>query len=299
MDRLKIANEALGLSRTILASIPCGMRISSIVQAFVKEALAKEDLYLSLGLDALVALDKAGIGGEIQGTGVSVEDLGPYIKRNVLSKLKGPATALGGKIFNKANVAKGVKNMALVENAVLTYQSRDLRTRPLDSAFSLGQAITYMANGLNHKVRDEIKVTNRRREILHEEGTGEKDPGPSADEAIDWAHIEKKLQHTPILMGPSGEPYGWIYIDGKTQGLTEKQIIDAWNRASPGANGNATRSIYLNWLKNPKRQAILRQIGKSFMSEELQKKLKIAVASGALEVMPLQDFERELLALLA
>lgn len=300
MDRLKIASEALELSRSILATIPCGVRIASIVQGFVKEALAKEDLYLSLGLDALLALDKAGIRGELQGTGAKIEDLSPHIKRNNLSKLKGPATALGGKIFNKANVAKGLKNMAMLEAAVMAYQTRELRVKPLDGSFNIGQAVTYMANGLNHKVRDELKVQNRRREILHEDAQSEVREGPvPTDETIDWSQIERKLKHTTSLMGPAGEPWGWIYIDGKAQGYTENQIIDAWNRASPGGNGTVNRGVYLRWVNDPKRKSILREIGKSFLSEELRAKLKLAVASGGLDVIPLQPFERELIALLA
>lgn len=300
MDRLKIASQALELSRSILATIPFGVRIASLVQGFVKEALAKEDLFLSLGLDALLALNRAGIQGELQGTGVSMEELGAHIKRNNLSKLKGPATALGGKIFNKANVAKGVKNMALLESAIMAYQTRELRVKPLDGSFSIGQAITYMANGLNHKVRDELKVQNRRREILHEDAQSEVHEGPApADETTDWSQIEHKLKHTPSLMGPAGEPWGWIYIDGKAQGYTENQIIDAWNRASPGGDGKVNRGVYLRWVNDPKRKTILRDIGKSFLSDELRAKLKLAVASGGLDVVPLQPFERELLALLA
>lgn len=300
MDRLKIASEALELSRSILATIPCGLRIASIVEGFVKQALAKEDLFLSLGLDALLALNRAGIQGELQGTGVSMEELGAHIKRNNLSKLKGPATALGGKIFNKANVAKGVKNMALLESAIMAYQTRELRVKPLDGSFSLGQAITYMANGLNHKVRDELKVQNRRREILHEDAQSEVHEGPApVDETTDWGQIERKLKQTPSLMGPAGEPWGWIYIDGKAQGYTENQIIDAWNRASPGGDGKVNRGVYLRWVNDPKRKALLRDIGKSFLSDELRDKLKLAVASGGLDVIPLQPFERELLALLA
>jgi hypothetical protein len=299
MDRLKIATEALTLSRSILASIPCGTRIASIVQGFVKEALSKDDLYLSLGLDALIALDKAGIQGEIAGTGSSMEELGPYIKRNTLSKLKGPATALGGKIFNKASLAKSRQNMAQLENAVMSYQSRELRTKPLNGSFNIGQAITYMATGLNHKVRDEMKVNKRRLEILDDNGRDEADGDPSTDEVMDSAVVERKLKNTPLLMGPAGEPWGWIYIDGKSQDMTENQIIDAWNRASPGGNGTVTRSSFLNWLRNPKRQAVLRQIANSFLSKDLQKRLKLAVATGALDALPLHPFERELLALLA
>jgi hypothetical protein len=300
MDRLKIASEALGLSRSILATIPCGVRIASIVQSFVKEALAKEDLFLSLGLDALIALDKAGIGGELQGTGASIEELSPHIQRSNLSKLKGPATALGGKIFNKAPMARSIKNMAMLESAVMAYQSRELRVKPLDGSFTIGQAITYMANGLNHKLRDELKVTNRRRELLHEDAKSEvHEGGPSTDETVDWSQIEKKLKHTPALMGPAGEPWGWIYIDGKAQGYTENQIIDAWNRASPGGDGKVNRGVYLRWVNDPKRKNILREIGKSFLSDELRNKLKLAVASGGLDALLLQPFERELIALLA
>jgi len=114
-----------------------------------------------------------------------------------------------------------------------------------------------------------------------------------------WSQIERKVKNNPDLKGPHGEPWGWIFLDGKSQGLTENEIIDAFNRSSPGGKGTVTRSSFLYWIRDAARQKALREIAKAFLDEGLHERLKVAVATGALDVVPLQPFERELLALLA
>lgn len=301
MSRLALASDALQLSRSILATVPVRVRIASIVQGFLREAFTRDDMALMIGLQALVAMEKAGTEGDLEGH--TIDELRPYIKRKALSKLKPIAKAIGSRIFSMSFAGKHKVSLPEAEEGWNMFTEM-LERHPLSSSHNVGQAIKYLANGFSMKIRDVIDKNKRQRELREDPDFGssvhrdhEQGPGDRAT----WHEVERKFKSDPLLLGPNGEPWAWIFLDGKSAGLSEEQIVEAWNEASRrhGGPGDMTRTRYLAWLtRNSQRKALMQTLAKAYLDEELVKRLKLAVARGALERTVLSTAERDVLALL-
>ena len=301
MNRQVLAAEALQLSRSILAEVPVQVRIASLARGFIRLALTAADLHLAIGLHALVLMEKAGTPGDINGH--TIEELRPWIKRNALSKLKAAALSIGGKIYNTSMAGKSRVALTLVEEAWdATKQMLD--QHPLSGDKNVGQVVAYIARGLTMRLQDALKVRKRRNEI-ESDPDFVSDTGPDHDvspaDLAEWKEVERRFKSDPLLLGPKGEPWAWIYIEGRAGGMTEPQIIDQWNEASrrSGGEGGVTRSSFLNWLKLRARRALMVELTKRYLDESTIRRLKLAVRMGSLETAMLQPFERELLDLLA
>lgn len=300
MNRQALASEALRVSQSILATVPVRIRIASIAQAFLKQAFTHSDMLLSIGLQALISMEEASTEGDIEGK--TIEELRPFIKANALSKLKGVANALGGKIFRLSYGGKRNVPLPQLEEAWNNYTGM-LQRLPLAGDKNVGQAIHYMANGFTLRIKDVIDNDIRRRNIRKDPEVGEivhRDHERRPDEVALWSEIERKFKNNPILLGPKGEPWAWLYVEGKAGGMTEEQIIASWNDASRrgGSEGGMTRSTFLSWLKNPHRRTLMRHLTKLYLDDEVVKNLKLAAARGALRTAYLLPFERDLLSLL-
>jgi hypothetical protein len=301
MSRLALASDALQVSRSILAAVPVRTRIASLVEGFLREAFTRDDMAVTIGLQALICMEKAGTPGDIEGR--SIEELRPYIKRNTLSKLKPIAREVGSRIFSMSMAGKNKIQLNLAEEAWNMYTGV-LERNPLSSTHNVGQAIKYMADGYTMRIRDVLDGSKRQREIRQDPDVGsavhrEHEQGP-ADRAT-WHEVERKFKSHPLLLGPNGEPWAWIYLDGKSAGLSEEQIIAAWNEASrrSGGEGDINRSKYLSWInKNGERTKLMRNLAKAYLDKSLVERLKLAVDQGALGRVLLASWERDLLALL-
>ena len=301
MSRLALASDALQVSRSILAAVPVRVRIASIVQSFLREAFTRDDMAVSIGLQALVSMEKAGTPGDIEGH--SIEELRPYIKRNTLSKLKPIAKAIGSRIFSMSLAGKRNVPLPVAEEAWHMYTSL-LERHPLSGSHNVGQAIKYMADGFTMRVKDVLDNNKRRKEFREDPDFGasvhrDHEQGPG-DKAL-WNQVERKFKSDPLLLGPNGEPWAWIYIEGKSGGMSEEQIIAAWNDASrrSGGEGDMNRHRYLSWLnKNSERTKLMRSLAKAYLDDGLIERLKLAVDRGALGRVLLSQAERDVLALL-
>lgn len=301
MTRRALASEAFQVSRTILAAVPVRVRIASVVQAFLREAFSRDDMAVMIGLQALISMEKAGTPGNIEGH--SIEELRPYIKRNALSKLKPIAKAVGSRIYSLSMAGKRKVPLPAAEEAWSMYMST-LERSPLSGGYNVGQAIKYMADGFTMRTKDVLEGNRRRQEIrqspdFRKEVHREHEQGPG-DRAL-WNQVERKFKSDPLLLGPNGEPWAWIYIEGKSGGMTEEQIIAAWNDASrrAGGEGDMNRGRYLAWLnKNTERTRLMRGLAKSYLDETTIERLKLAVDRGALSKVLLAPWERDLIALL-
>lgn len=301
MTRHALASDALQVSRTILAAVPVRVRIASIVQAFLREAFTRDDMAITIGLQALVAMEKAGTPGDIEGH--TIEELRPYIKRNTLSKLKPIAKAIGSRIYSLSLAGKKRLPLSMAEEAWHMYQS-SFERNPLSGSHSVGQAIKYIADGFSLRMRDYLDGNTRRKELREnpEFGEGahrEREEG-TADKAT-WNEVERKFKSDPLLLGPNGEPWVWIYIEGKSGGMSEEQIVEAWNEASRrrGGPGDMSRHNYLSWLKkNTQRTSLMRSLAKAYLDEDTIERLKLAVERGALGRVMLASWERDVLSLL-
>src|SRR5262245_33662133 len=221
MSRLALASEALQLSQSILAPVPVGVRVASLVQAFLRQAFTADDIMLAIGIQALVSMEKANTPGPIQGS--TIDELRPYIKRNVLSKLKSIAKAIGGKIFNLAKASS--YPLTTVEEAWHDYLAT-LQAHPISPDKEPGQVYHYIANGLRLRLNDVVKINKRRNEIKQDPDVGGNahglGGGDTGDKAV-WNQIERKFKQEKRLQGPDGEPLGWLYLDGKAGGMTEEE----------------------------------------------------------------------------
>lgn len=302
MNRHVLASQALTASRGLLAQVPVPVRIASLVEGFLREALsAVAELQLTIGLQALIAMEHAGTPGNIEGH--TIEELRPLIKRNALSKLQGIARALGGKIFSISIAGKRNKiQVSLLEDAWMNYAST-LERNPLAPDKNVGQAIHYLAEGFTLRIKDALSQTRRREEIRANPEVGEGihvEHFQNQSESALWKEIEHKFKSNPELLGPKGEPWAWIYVEGKAGGMSEEQIIDQWNEASrrSGGEGGITRPSFVNWLRAVKRRALMIELTKSYLDEATVKRLKLAASRGALDTTLLLPFERDLLELL-
>jgi hypothetical protein len=321
MTRQALASDALQLSRTILAAVPVRVRIASIVQAFLREASTREvsthkaltrrafirraftrdDMNLSIGLQALISMEEAGTPGDIEGK--TIEELRPFIKHNTLSKLRPIANAIGSRIFSLSMAGKRKIPLPVVEEAWNNYTAM-LQRHALSGDNNVGQAIHYMANGFTMRIKDVLISRSRRQEIRDDPEFGDSvhhEHEPRPDDRALWNEIERKFKSNPLLLGPAGEPWAWIYIEGKAGGMTEEQIIAAWNDAShrSGGEGGMNRSRYLAWLnKNGERRSLMRNLAKQYLDDEVIERLKLAVDRGALGKVLLLPSERDLLQLL-
>jgi hypothetical protein len=301
MTRHALATEALQLSRSILAAVPVRVRVASIVHGFLREAFTRDDMALSMGIQALLSMEKAGTPGNIEGH--SIEELRPYIKRNTLSKLKPIAKAIGSRIYSMSMAGKRNIPLTIAEEAWTMYTAT-LEKHPLSGSHNVGQAIKYMADGFTMRIKDVLDGNKRRQEIRADPDFGpsvhrEHEQGPG-DRAL-WNQVERKFKSDPLLLGPNGEPWAWIYLDGKSGGLSEEQIIAAWNDASRrnGGPGDMNRHRYLSWLtKNSERTKLMRGLAKAYLDDATIERLKIAVDSGGLGRVLLSPWERDLLTLL-
>lgn len=300
MNRHVLASRALDVSQTILVTVPVKVRVASIVQSFLRQAFSRDDMTLSIGLQALISMEEAGTPGDIEGK--TIEELRPFIRQNALSKLRGVANALGSKIFRISLAGKRNIPLPLLEEAWTNYTAT-LQKHPLAADRNVGQAIHYLANGFTLRIKDVLDNKTRREEIRQNPEFGEsvhREHDPSTDETALWNQIERKFKSNPHLLGPNGEPWAWIYVEGKSGGMSEEQIIEQWNDASrrSGGKGGITRSTFLSWLKNPQRQSLMRQITKLYLDDDALQGLKVAAARGALDSVTMMPFERDLLALL-
>lgn len=303
MTRHALATEALQLSRTILATVPVRVRVASIVHGFLREAFTRDDMAITIGLQALIAMEKAGTPGDIEKH--TIEELRPYIKRNTLSKLKPIAKAIGSRIFSLSMAGKKNVPLAIAEEAWTMYSSGTLEKHPLSGNHNVGAAIKYLADGFTMRVKDVLEGNKRRQELRDDPDFGssvhrEHEQGPG-DRAL-WNQVERKFKSDPLLLGPNGEPWAWIYLDGKSGGMSEEQIIAAWNDASrrSGGPGDMNRHRYLSWLtKNSERTKLMRSLAKAYLDDSTIERLKIAVDSGGLSRVLLAPWERDLLTLLA
>lgn len=301
MNRQVLAAEALHLSRSILVDVPVQVRIATLARGFVRQALTPVDLHLAIGLHALLAMEKAGTQGSIEGK--TIEELRPWIKRNVLSKLKGPALGIGGKIYNMSMAGKGKVSLLVLEEAWEATKQL-LEQHPLAGDKNVGQVVAYIARGLTMRIQDALKIRKRRTEIesdpdfLSDTGS-ERDVSPA--DLAEWKEVERRFKSDPLLLGPKGEPWAWIYIEGRAGGMTEPQIIDQWNEASrrSGGEGGVTRTEFLNWLRLQRRRALMVELTKRYLDDSTIRRLKLAVRLGALKTAMLQPFELDLLELLA
>ena len=301
MNRHVLASEALSLSRSLLQQVPVSVRIASLAHGFLRVASNQDALWLEIGLQALVAMEKVNTPGDVEGS--TIEELRPWIKRNALSKLKGIASKLGGKIYRMSMAGRGTISHAVVEQA-WDDATRLLERHPPAADRNVGQVLHYMANALTMRLKDVIKIRKRHNEvdadpdfadtIHHEHST------PAADVAT-WKRIEHQFKNDPLLLGPKGEPWAWIFLEGKAGGMSEAEIIAQWNEVSrrSGGEGEMTRTQYLNWLRAAQRRALMVELAKRYLDEGLVRRLKLAVAGGALDRTLLHPFERDLLELLA
>lgn len=302
MSRLALASKALQLSQQILAPVPVGVRVASIVQAFLRQAFTVDDVMLAIGIQALISMEKANTPGPIEGS--TIEELRPFIKRNVLSKLKGPAKAIGGKIYNLSLAGKSRSiPLTMVEEAWHKY-TETLQAHPIEGDKEVGQVIRFIANGFTMRLKDVLKVNKRREQIKLDPEVGEDAHGAGGAKPSDhaaWNEIERKFKQEKKLLGPNGEPFGWLYIDGKARGLTNAEIADAFNEASRAKGGDAdfTDKRVVKWRQHPSSGGALEKLTKEFIDEDLAKKIRKAVNRGALNRAILAPFERELIELLA
>lgn len=297
MNRHVLASEALHLSRSILQQVPAPVRLASLVQGFLREAFTRDDMHLAIGLQALIAMEKASTSGDIEGS--TIEALRPWIKRNVLSKLRPYAMAIGGKIYNKSMAGKKKLPLSVVEDA--WQMASDLLERhPITSDKEVGQVITYIYQGFDMRLKDVLKSTKRHEEIHRDPDLqGDRGQGSASTDLATWKEIERRFKSDPELLGPKGEPWGWIYLESRGGGMSEEHIAELWNEVSRrgGGEGGATRTTVVNW-KN-KHMPLMKQLIKGYLDEETVKRLKFAVARGALDSTLLQPFEREILQLFA
>lgn len=252
---------------------------------------------MTIGLHALNAMDKAGTTGDLSGTDLNV--LKPLIRRNALSKLKKYALLIGGKIYN-LSMAKTTP-LDIVEEA-LELTLNLLESHPISAEKSVAQVISFYAQGFTMRIKDVLKTKRRRRQIevdpdFAESTHHEPQTGPSA--VALWKEVERRFKSDPELLGPNGEPFAWIYIEGKAGGMTEAEILDQWNEVSrrSGGAGDMTRSALLYWLRQ--RRSLMGELTKGYLDDATIRRLKLAVARGALDTVLLQPFEREVLELLA
>jgi hypothetical protein len=302
VNRQVLASEALRLSRTALQRVPTSVRIASIAEGFLRQAFTRDDMALSIGLHALLAMEKAGTTDLIEGK-TSIDELRPWIKRNALAKLKGIALRLGSRIFSLSMAGKNKISLPIVEEAWGAAAAM-LERHPVSADKSVGQVLTYIANALTMRIKDVLKTRKRRVEIEQDPDFGEsthREPEPGMSEVAVWKEIERRFKSDPDLLGPKGEPWAWLYIEGRAGGLSESEIVEQWNEASrrSGGDGSMNRSMLVNWLRNGKRRAIMQELTKRYLDEATVERLKLAVARGALRTAMLQPFQREILELLA
>jgi hypothetical protein len=298
VNRQVLASEALLLSRSILQQIPVSVRIASLVHGFLLQAFTRDDMHLAIGLHALIAMEKAGTVGDIEGS--TIEELRPWIKRNVLSKLKPYALAIGGKIYNTSMAGRQKISLPLVEEAWES-TTQLLERHPLASDKQVGQVISFIANGFTMRIKDVLKAKKRHDEIHKDEGVADKLHGreKGINDIALWKEVERRFKSDPDLLGPKGEPWAWIYIESRAADMSETEIAELWNEASrrSGGEGGMNRASLIRWRE--KRLPLMRQLIKGYLDDETVKRLKLAVARGALETTLLQPFQRELLQLLA
>lgn len=256
-------------------------------------------MHLAIGLQALIAMEKANTPGRVGGS--TIEELRPWIKRNALSKLKSVALKVGGQIYSMSMAGKSRISLPVVEEA-WEATTHLLEQHPLASDKNVGQVIAFIARGFTMRIQDVLKVRKRRHEI--EQGP-EFQTDTSRDEessdVADWKRIEHRFKSDPLLLGPKGEPWAWIFLEGKAGGMSESAIIAQWNEASrrSGGEGGITRPTYLNWLRQKDRAELMKELAKEYLDEDTVGRLKLAVSRGALKIAMLQPFEAELLKLLA